>query len=102
MDLEKQRKLKKIEQEFDAWHCAARVIPIIGVITLLAAYWFGTSETHHKLSILVTGLFSGIAAFWWYWIMRKVQSLINLYSHSIVLIDDLREILKSVKQDLKE
>lgn len=92
------KKLEKFNQERIFW---LRISGFVSVaVLLILADWNSLKVSDYLWYFVIAGLL--IAVLWWYWTMRIFRHVLEHRIEEIVILKEIVEDIKDVKQELKK
>lgn len=91
--------VNKTEKEVSAWGLLGRTAPFVAMAGMLAiAIFANTWLTIYAFTVIVIWVLVSVA--WWWWALTKILKVVRMMLSTKVKFDEVKEELKSIKDDM--
>ena len=89
-----------IEKQVDRWDLYAKITPTVFLILCAISLSYRITSFNTLFNIGMIG-FAFTAVVWWFWTIITVRHIIKLMSTATTDLDDVKQDLKEIKEELK-
>tara|TARA_B100000282_G_C31460432_1_gene366591 strand:- start:133 stop:450 length:318 start_codon:yes stop_codon:yes gene_type:complete len=91
--------VKNTEKEVSAWIIAGRTAPFVAMAGMLVTAIFADAWlTVYAFTVVIIWVLVSVA--WWWWALSKILKVIKMMLSTKIKFDEVKEELKSIKNDM--
>lgn len=91
-------KISKINRQKVLWYKLS-VFVLLGIASLIYGYDYIISTNLERWFLFAAMI---VSAVWWYWTMGVLSTLLQIKTIQINMLEDILEIIKDIKKDVKD